>query len=278
MCLPPGEKLPAGGTALYEHSMQRSTLLDHKLIPVHLTRPSLRPGRILAFLVICLICVLGLTGCQTEATDPVEPRASEAQAETLATNQTETESLATSQTETESLATNQTEVEPEANNASASTSPDATAPSPGTDKAALATQAEGEPDNTATEAGQIQELKFSDMYEVGNSSRGLRFSDHFKSLDGQQVKMNGFMAPPLKPVFNFFVLSKEPMAICPFCSSDADWPADIVAVYVEKGTKSVSNDSLLTIVGRLELGSFTDEETGFVSQARIYAEEIIHNR
>lgn len=116
------------------------------------------------------------------------------------------------------------------------------------------------------------------MYEVGNSSRGLRFSDHFKSLDGQQVKMNGFMAPPLKPVFNFFVLSKEPMAICPFCSSDADWPADIVAVYVDKGTKSVSNDSLLTIVGRLELGSFTDKETGFVSQARIYAEEIIHNR
>ncbi len=242
--------------------------MDHKLIPVHLTRPSLRPGRILAFLIICLICALGLTGCQTEVTDPVEPRASEAQ----------TESLATNQPETESLATNQTEVEPEASNASASTSPDATAPSPGTDKAALATQAEGEPDNTATKAGQIQELKFSDMYEVGNSSRGLRFSDHFKSLDGQQVKMNGFMAPPLKPVFNFFVLSKEPMAICPFCSSDADWPADIVAVYVEKGTKSVSNDSLLTIVGRLELGSFTDEETGFVSQARIYAEEIIHNR
>jgi hypothetical protein len=131
---------------------------------------------------------------------------------------------------------------------------------------------------TQADTGEIQELKFSEMYEVGNSSRGLRFSEHFKSLDGQMVKMQGFMAPPLKPVFNFFVLSKDPMAICPFCSSDADWPADIVAVYVEQGTKSVSNDSLLTIIGRLELGSFTDEDTGFVSQARIYAEEIIHNR
>lgn len=228
--------------------------MDHKLIPVHLTRPSLRHGRILSFLVICLICVLGLTGCQTEATVPVESKASEAP--------------------TESPATSQTEVEPEGT----STSPDTKEPSPDTDKTALTTQAESKPESVNSEAGQVQELKFSDMYEVGNSSRGLRFSDHFKSLDGQQVEMNGFMAPPLKPVFNFFVLSKEPMAICPFCSSDADWPADIVAVYVEKGTKSVSNDSLLTIVGRLELGSFTDEETGFVSQARIYAEEIIHNR
>ncbi|MDD7401201.1 MAG: hypothetical protein SPK23_03005 [Eubacteriales bacterium] len=215
--------------------------MNHKLIRANLARPALRPCRMLALLLTCLICVLGLTGCQPETTEPVESSPSEVQ--------------------TESPTTSQTEVEPEANKATTSTSLEEPAPSPGPDK-----------------AGQVQELKFSDMYEVGNSSRGLRFSDHFKSLDGQQVKMNGFMAPPLKPVFNFFVLSKEPMAICPFCSSDADWPADIVAVYVDKGTKSVSNDSLLTIVGRLELGSFTDKETGFVSQARIYAEEIIHNR
>lgn len=151
-----------------------------------------------------------------------------------------------------------------------------TAPS---DDIEVTTTSGGTGDSTSqADTNDIQELKFSEMYETGNSSRGLRFSEHFKSLDGQMVKMRGFMAPPLKPVFNFFVLSKDPMSICPFCSSDADWPADIVAVYVEKGTKSVSNDSLLTIIGRLELGSFTDEETGFVSQARIYAEEIIHNR
>ena len=121
-------------------------------------------------------------------------------------------------------------------------------------------------------------LNFDNMYDASSSSRGLRFSDLFLSGDGKTVQLSGYMAPPLKPVFHFFVLSKNPMSICPFCSSDADWPEDIVVVYVEDGAKSVANDTRLTVTGRLELGSYTDEETGFVSQARIYAEKIEYNR
>lgn len=120
-------------------------------------------------------------------------------------------------------------------------------------------------------------LSFHDMYSSTSSSRGLQFSEAFVSMDGKTVQLSGYMAPPLKPVFQFFVLSRQPMSICPFCSSDADWPEDIVVVYVEEGTKSVANDTLLTITGRLVLGSYTDEETGFISQARIYADEIQHN-
>lgn len=129
-----------------------------------------------------------------------------------------------------------------------------------------------------TDSNGIVKLEFKDMYSGSSSSRGLVFSDRFSSMDGKTMQISGYMAPPLKPVFNFFVLSKEPMSICPFCSTDADWPEDIMVVYVEEGAKSVANDTLLTVTGRLELGSYTDEETGFVSQARIYAEKIEHNR
>lgn len=133
-------------------------------------------------------------------------------------------------------------------------------------------------ESKAKEQEGITVLSFSDMYAAASSSRGLQFSDAFAAMDGQTVQIAGYMAPPLKPVFSFFVLSKQPMSICPFCSTDADWPADIVAVYVEEGARSVANDTLLTITGTLELGSYTDEETGFVSQARIYADRIENNR
>lgn len=72
-------------------------------------------------------------------------------------------------------------------------------------------------------------LDFSDMYS-GASSEGLVFSDTLNSLNGSEVTMTGFMAPPLKPSINFFVLTETPMAVCPFCSTDADWPYNMVVV------------------------------------------------
>lgn len=147
-----------------------------------------------------------------------------------------------------------------------------------TETASTETQTSEETGTETVQGTEAVTLNFDTMYSSGSSSRGLQFSEEFQSMDGKTVQISGYMAPPLKPVFSFFVLSKQPMAICPFCSSDADWPEDIVAVYVEDSTKSVANDTLLTVTGTLELGSYTDEETGFVSQARIYAESIVHNR
>ena len=77
------------------------------------------------------------------------------------------------------------------------------------------------------------------------------------------------MAPPLKAESRFFVLTREPMAICPFCQSDADWPVDIVVVYLNRATPLVSGGEAVVVRGRLEVGSATDGETGFVSQIRI---------
>lgn len=116
-------------------------------------------------------------------------------------------------------------------------------------------------------------LKFSDLYS-GGSARGLEFSEKLKSAAGGQVEMAGYMAPPLKPMPSFFVLTKQPMAVCPFCSTDADWPEDIVLVTMPSGKSVTPTEKPVRVRGRLEIGSKTDPETGFVSLVRIYATEV----
>ena len=90
-----------------------------------------------------------------------------------------------------------------------------------------------------------------------------------QSLAGKPVQILGYMAPPLKAEMGFFVLTRAPVALCPFCNSDADWPTDIVVVYPRDGAR-VAHDGLpVAVSGILELGSKTDPQTGFVSLVRI---------
>ncbi|MNW15035.1 hypothetical protein D3C71_2134130 [compost metagenome] len=65
------------------------------------------------------------------------------------------------------------------------------------------------------------------------------------------------------------MLTREPLAICPFCQSDADWPVDIVVIFMKEETPLVSAGRKVAVTGRLEIGSATDAETGFVSQIRL---------
>nr|WP_281502945.1 hypothetical protein [Ancylobacter crimeensis] len=111
-------------------------------------------------------------------------------------------------------------------------------------------------------------LGFGDLYgSVG--VLGLTFSDKVKALDGQEVVMRGFMAPPLKAEADFFVLTEIPMSICPFCSSDADWPDNIVVVYLERAQTFEQVNRMIEATGRLQVGSWTDPKTGFLSRLRI---------
>ncbi|GAK70635.1 hypothetical protein RRU01S_12_02180 [Agrobacterium rubi TR3 = NBRC 13261] len=112
------------------------------------------------------------------------------------------------------------------------------------------------------------QLTFDEMYgKVG--VLGLEFSDKLKQLSGQEIRMKGFMAPPLKAEAAFFVLTEIPMALCPFCSSDADWPDNIVVVYLSEKQTFVQPSTTIEVTGVLEHGSWTDPETGFVSLVRI---------
>ena len=117
-------------------------------------------------------------------------------------------------------------------------------------------------------AAEAETLTFDGLYK-SFGVLGFQFSDRATSLRGKPVRMTGYMAPPLKPESHFFVLTREPLAICPFCQSDADWPVDIVVVFMRAATPMVSAGQKVSVSGRLEIGSSTDAETGFVSQIRL---------
>jgi len=120
---------------------------------------------------------------------------------------------------------------------------------------------------------QAASLEFSELYS-GASSLGLELSAKLESLKGKKVQISGFMAPPLKPTINFFVLTKVPMSICPFCSTDADWPNDIVLIKLAKPVTALPFDRPITVTGQLEVGYQMDEETGFISLVRIVADTV----
>jgi hypothetical protein len=120
----------------------------------------------------------------------------------------------------------------------------------------------------AVAAGDPAPLLFEQLYK-SFGVRGYEFSDIVLALKDKPVFMRGYMAPPLKPESHFFVLTRQPLALCPFCQSDAEWPVDIVVIYLRNASPLVSGGEEVVVSGRLEVGSWIDPETGFVSQIRI---------
>jgi len=129
-----------------------------------------------------------------------------------------------------------------------------------------------EPSLVPVKAGKPGELKFPELY-ADVTVRGIKLSDKVNRLNGQKVEMTGFMAPPLTATIHFFVLTKVALNICPFCSSDADWPEDIVVVFMPNGKEISPTEHQVRVTGTLSVGSQTDEETGFVSLIRIIADK-----
>jgi hypothetical protein len=108
-------------------------------------------------------------------------------------------------------------------------------------------------------------VTFADLW-----SEGADFSARAKELAGKTVEMRGYMAPPLKPEVEFYVLTSTPMATCPFCDSEAIWPQDIVLVMLARPLRPQSYSRVLTVSGLLDIGTQTDEKTGFVSRVRLW--------
>ncbi len=123
--------------------------------------------------------------------------------------------------------------------------------------------------------GRPVELSFTDLYS-GASITGPVVSPLTESLNGHKVIMVGYMAPPLKPSLDFFVLTKVPMVYCPFCNTAADWPFDIIFVRMAGGQSvpPVVPSAGIRITGTLQVGVATDAQTGFVSMIRIIADDV----
>jgi hypothetical protein len=107
-------------------------------------------------------------------------------------------------------------------------------------------------------------LRMRDLYAAG-----AEFSAQAQELNGWEVVVQGFMAPPLRAEAAFFVLTKLPMAVCPFCDSELDWPTDIVLVRLRRQQDWVEFNQPIKVRGILELGTDIDRDTGFVSRVRL---------
>jgi hypothetical protein len=116
-------------------------------------------------------------------------------------------------------------------------------------------------------------LTFDEFYDGYNVRTGLVLSDKLLSLDGQEVVIEGYMAPPLKAELDWFVLTRIRLSYCPFCSTAADWPDDIALIYLTDETIRPT-ERPLRLSGRLEVGPSVDPETGMVSIVRIYATKL----
>jgi hypothetical protein len=113
------------------------------------------------------------------------------------------------------------------------------------------------------------EVKFDDLYE-----RETVLTERLKDLAGEIVEMSGYMAPPLKAEAKFFVLTRSPMAVCPFCETEMQWPDDIVLVLTDEMLAATPYNVRIRVRGQLDLGFEKDPETGFVSLIRIESAEV----
>lgn len=100
-------------------------------------------------------------------------------------------------------------------------------------------------------------------------NKDLSFSDQARGLEGRRIPVDGFMAPPLRAESSFFVLTRRPMAVCPFCNNEADWPDDIVAVYTKRRVEVIGLNIPIRVLGTLALGTYRDPDLGFVSRLRL---------
>lgn len=107
-------------------------------------------------------------------------------------------------------------------------------------------------------------IKFRELYIKGND-----LTDKARGLEGQEVEMIGYMAPPLKSEIDFFVLTKLPMSTCPFCETEAQWPDDLVLALTSEPVSVVRYTDLIKVKGRFETGFKKDAGTGFVSFVRL---------
>ena len=107
-------------------------------------------------------------------------------------------------------------------------------------------------------------IRLRDLY-----NKDMTFSDLALANEGQRISVDGFMAPPLKAESTFFVLTKMPMAVCPFCEPGQTWPDDILPVYTRRVVNPLPFNVPMRTTGILELGDYVDPETGFFSKLRL---------
>lgn len=114
-------------------------------------------------------------------------------------------------------------------------------------------------------------LSFPEMLEP--TPRALVPTPKLRSLDGQRVRLVGFMADLEKPLAGGFFLAGRPASCDEAADGLADLPPDAVFVVMPShaGIEVPHDPRLLEVTGRLELGP-REEADGRVTRIRLYLE------
>lgn len=110
---------------------------------------------------------------------------------------------------------------------------------------------------------EIVKISFADTMDI----------DEIKKLDGQLVRIIGFMATTSPLDGSFFYLQNMPYQSCPFCIPNTNTLANTIAVYAPEGRSFRFQDIPLQVTGRIKVEDVNDD-LGYFYSYRIADAEI----
>jgi len=119
---------------------------------------------------------------------------------------------------------------------------------------------------------QPAELRFRDFYRMPVGSGGLEISDTLRRVDGQSVRLVGYMVLQERPALGQFMLTPRPVQTSEHADGEADdLPPATVVVYLDPTQRDwvvPHVRGLVAVSGRLSLGRL-EEPGGRVSWVRL---------
>lgn len=83
--------------------------------------------------------------------------------------------------------------------------------------------------------------------------------DYLKSIDGQKVKINGYMATSSPVDGSFIFLVNLPYQNCPFCKPNTSTLSNTIEAYPKKDKTFTYNESAIKVVGTLAVANSIDD-------------------
>jgi hypothetical protein len=117
----------------------------------------------------------------------------------------------------------------------------------------------------------VTELRFAEFYRQPIGPRGLEFSDILLRLDGQRVRVLGYMVNQSQPVPRCFLLSPVPVSLHEEEYGFAeDMPATILHVFTDPGMPETVpfTPGLVLLTGKLSIGNRAEPD-GRISAVRL---------
>lgn len=117
------------------------------------------------------------------------------------------------------------------------------------------------------------QIKFSEMYESIDGVKEV--SQTLKELNGEKVKLSGYMAEQSPVDESFIYLVSQPYVVCPFCAVGDITMLEVMSVSMANGGTISFRNVPVDIYGTLEVTP-KEDAFGYTTQFRIIADRIVN--